>query len=178
MMRLPAIRFSALLCYVIMAITSFSACSKKDDESPDLSKDYHFSASFDGRKVNLRVVKFQGGGNDNRWEQIVIGGNETSDVKSPSLDFEIWRLGGNISAGKYVTTSEPEMVVRYAIQQADGTMVYNTTNFDDVVTVNIETISKEGIKGTLSGTIRNMAGQAISITDGSFNLPYNILVNP
>ncbi|BAV06449.1 hypothetical protein FLA_2468 [Filimonas lacunae] len=70
------------------------------------------------------------------------------------------------------------MIARYAVQQPDGTLLYNTANSNDVFTVKIEAISQEGIKGTFSGTVRNLAGQAISITDGSFNLPYQTLINP
>jgi hypothetical protein len=34
------------------------------------------------------------------------------------------------------------------------------------------------VGGTFSGTVRIIAGKAISITEGSFNLPYETRVNP
>lgn len=175
--------FLVPLCFLII-VFCMSACSKDDGGGNSSSSgDYFFRATVGGRKVDFHTVNFQGGGNDNRWEHIVVGGYEDSYPSSggpvpPSLDFEIWRTGGNIVPGTYTTPAEPNMIARYAVQQPDGTLLYNTSFSDDVFTVNIEAISKEGIKGSFSGTVRNMAGQAISITDGSFNLPYQTLINP
>ena len=176
-------KLRSVFLYLAVITLSISACKKDNGGGTNAANDYYFKASLDGRKINFHTVNFQGGGNDNRWEHIVIGGYETSYPASggdvpPSLDFEIWRLGGNITAGTYVTPAEPEMIARYAVQQPDGTLLYNTSYSDDVFTVKIEAISKDGIKGTLSGTVRSMAGQAIIITDGSFNLPYQTLINP
>ncbi|MFH7015555.1 hypothetical protein [Flavobacterium sp. FlaQc-47] len=173
-------------CITIIFL-GLTACSKDDGGGSDAStsKDYYFKASLDGRKIDFRVVKFQGGGNDNRFEQIVVGGYETSFPTTsgatlpPSLDFEIWNLGGNITAGTYTTPSELVMIARYAIQTKNGTLLYNTSYSDDLFTVKIEKISKEeGIKGIFSGTVRNFEGAPISVTDGSFNLPYDKLINP
>ncbi|WP_294205113.1 hypothetical protein [uncultured Chryseobacterium sp.] len=169
------------LCFAILGI-GMSSCSKDDDTGGE-SGDYYFRASIDGRKVNFHNAIFQGGGNDNRWEHIVVGGNEASyptdgSLPSPSLDFEIWRNGGNITAGTYTTPAETGMITRYAIQKKEGTLIYNTSYGDDVFSVNIETISKEGIKGTLSGKVRSMDGTVINVTEGSFNLPYDTMINP
>jgi hypothetical protein len=57
-------------------------------------------------------------------------------------------------------------------------MLYNTSNARDVFTVKIDAISKDGIKGTFSGTLTNSAGASLSVKEGSFNLPYDQLVNP
>lgn len=173
-----------LLCVCMLALF-FCGCSGGDDEPEANTAEYYFKATLDGRKINFYTVNFQGGGNDNRFEQIVIGGSEApyptkaGELPSPSLDFEIWKLGGNITAGTYSTPAEPGMVARYAVQTPNGTILYNTRTADDVFTVKIESISKTGIKGTFSGMVRNLdTGKAIEITDGIFNLPYEDIVNP
>lgn len=172
-----------LSLYLVMAACSITACSKDDGGGDSPSSKYYFKATVGGRKIDFHSVIFQGGGNDDKWEHIVVGGVETSYSTSggplpPSLDFEIWRLGSNIGPGAYVNPVEPNMIARYAIQHPDGSQVYNTSYSDDAFTVNIEAISKSGIKGTFSGTVRSLAGEAISITEGSFDLPYETLVNP
>lgn len=180
LIRKPLSSFWATLCFIVITIC-LSACSKEDDGAGAPSGDYYFRAKIGGKAINFHSVNFQGGGNDNRFEQIVIGGHEASDPPSgpvsPSFDFEIWRVGGNITAGTYTTPGE-NMIARYAIQKSDGTLIYNTSYGDDVFTVKIEAISKTGIKGTFSGTVRSLAGEAISITDGTFNLPYETIINP
>jgi len=173
--------FSKLLYLVIIAL-SLSAC-KKDGGGGELTGDYYFSARLDGRKIDFHTVNFQGSGADGRFEHIVVGGYETSYPTSggpvpPSLDFEIWKLGGNITPGSYATPAEQKMIARYAVQKSDGTLLYNTSFANDIFTLKIESISKTGIKGTFSGTLRNMAGQSISVSEGSFNLPYKTIVNP
>lgn len=174
MKKTPAFRFAAMLCYALL-VFGISSCSKSDDPKPDNSG-YHFTATIGGKKVVMHNAKFQGGGNDGRWEHVVVSGSETTSVTSPSLDFEIWRLGGDITPGTYVTPAETGMISRYAVQLSGGTLVYNSQH--DVFTVKIDAISKDGIKGTMTGTLRSDGGESISITDGEFNLPYDVLVNP
>lgn len=180
-----AARLVQQLFYASAIILLFSACSSDDGGSDENKSDYYFRASVGGRKIDFRTAKFQGGGNDDRFEMIVVGGfdgphpTKTGEVMPPSLDFEIWRVGGNITAGTYSTPAELEMMGRYAIQTKDGTILYNTAIGDDLFTVKIESISKKGIKGTFEGTVRNVSsGETISITEGTFNLPYDEIVNP
>ncbi|WP_289659184.1 hypothetical protein [Flavobacterium panacagri] len=171
--------------FCILGLTFlFVACSSDDSRSDQTESDYYFRASLDGRKVDFYDVNFQGGGNDNRFEHIVVGGFEApyptkvGDQIPPSLDFEIWRTGGDIKAGTYSTPTEPEMVARYAVQKQNGTIVYSTRTADDIFTLKIESISKNGIKGTFSGKVRNLdSGVAIEITEGTFNLPYEDIIN-
>lgn len=173
-----------MLFYAAISAVLFSACSSDKDRAPKAESEYYFRASLNGRKVEFYNVNFQGGGNDNRFEQIVIGGYEAPFPKigeplPPSLDFEIWKLGGDIKAGTYSTPADEEMVARYAVQTPNGTILYSTRTADDIFTVKIESISKSGIKGTFSGKVRNLdSGQAIAITEGAFNLPYLDIVNP
>ncbi|WPQ62051.1 hypothetical protein SIO70_27190 [Chitinophaga sancti] len=181
--KTPSLKLLRAFIFSVIVSLAFSSCSKNDEDGSDSSSDYYFIAAIDGRKVNFHTVNFQGGGNDNRWEHIVVGGYETSYPTSgqpvpPSLDFEIWRLEGNITVGTYSTPVEEKMIARYAVQTSEGTLLYNTSFANDVFTLKIEAISKQGIKGTFSGTVRNMAGVAICISDGSFNLPYETIVNP
>lgn len=180
-----ATRLVQQLFYVSAFIVLFSACSSDDGGSDENKSDYYFRASVGGRKIDFRTAKFQGGGNDDRFEMIVLGGfdgphpTKTGELMPPSLDFEIWRVGGNITAGTYSTPAELEMIGRYAIQTKEGTILYNTAIGDDLFTVKIESISKKGIKGTFEGTVRNVSsGETISITEGTFNLPYDEIVNP
>ena len=180
-----ASRLVQQLFYVSAFIILFSACSSDDGGSDENKSDYYFRASVAGRKIDFRTAKFQGGGNDDRFEMIVVGGfdgphpTKVGEQLPPSLDFEIWRVGGNITAGTYSTPAELEMMGRYAIQTKDGTILYNTAIGDDLFTVKIESISKKGIKGTFEGTVRNVSsGETISITEGTFNLPYDEIVNP
>ena len=180
-----AVKLVQQLFYASAFILLFSACSSDDGGSDENKSDYYFRASVGGRKIDFRTAKFQGGGNDDRFEMIVVGGfdgphpTKTGEVIPPSLDFEIWRVGGNITAGTYSTPAELEMMGRYAIQTKDGTILYNTAIGDDLFTVKIESISKKGIKGTFEGTVRNVSsGETISITEGTFNLPYDEIVNP
>jgi len=180
-----AVKLVQQLFYASAFILLFSACSSDDGGSDENKSDYYFRASVGGRKIDFRTAKFQGGGNDDRFEMIVVGGfdgphpTKTGEVMPPSLDFEIWRVGGNITAGTYSTPAELEMMGRYAIQTKDGTILYNTATGDDLFTVKIESISKKGIKGIFEGTVRNVSsGETISITEGTFNLPYDEIVNP
>ncbi|MCP2025263.1 hypothetical protein L1276_000403 [Flavobacterium sp. HSC-32F16] len=172
-----------LFCILVLALL-FSACSGDDNGSDKAASGYYFRASLDGRKIDFYTVNFQGGGNDNRFEQIVIGGYETpfpkiGELAPPSLDFEIWKLGGDIKPGTYSTPADEGMAARYAVQTANGTILYSTRTADDIFTVKIESISKSGIKGTFSGKVRNGdSGTAIEITEGTFNLPYLDIVNP
>nr|WP_294782647.1 hypothetical protein [uncultured Flavobacterium sp.] len=172
------------LLYVSFTVLMLSSCSGSDSESDNNTSDYYFKATLDGRKINFHTVNFQGGGNDDRFEHIVLGGFETpypttGGIAPPSLDFEIWKLGGNITTGTYATPAEEGMIARYAVQTSNGTILYNTSNADDIFTVKIEAISKNGIKGTFSGKVRNLdSGKVIEITEGSFNLPYKDIVNP
>lgn len=171
----------------LLLVLFSSACSSDgggSDSEPNSGSDYYFRANLDGRKIDFKTVNFQGGGNDNRFEHVTVGGFEgphptkVGDLMPPSLDFEIWKLGGDIKAGTYSTPVDQEMVARYAIQTSNGTILYSTRTADDVFTVKIESISKKGIKGTFSGKVRNMdSGKAIEITDGVFNLPYMDVVN-
>ena len=167
----------------VFFLISLGGCKKDSDGGAEEAKDYFFKATVGGKEINYYSVNFQGGGNDDRWEHIVIGGSESSLLNNPKqlpprLDFEIWKQGGNIGVGTYSTPSEPLMIARYVVQTDQGSLIWNTSWADDVFTVKIEAISKQGIKGTFSGTVRNQAGQAVSITNGSFNLPYKDLVNP
>ena len=172
------------ILYVSVLAVLFSACSSDEGGSDKAESDYYFKATLDGRKIDFYTVNFQGGGNDNRFEQIVIGGYEApfskaGELAPPSLDFEIWKQGGDITAGTYSTPTDQEMVARYAVQTKDGTILYSTRTADDIFTVKIESISKSGIKGTFSGKVRNLdSGIAIEITEGTFNLPYLDIVNP
>ncbi|RZJ54458.1 MAG: hypothetical protein EOO44_04930 [Flavobacterium sp.] len=173
-----------LFFYTAISTIVLSGCSSDEGGSDKNESDYYFRATLDGRKVDFYNANFQGGGNDNRFEHIVIGGYETPFPKigeplPPSLDFEIWKLGSDIKAGTYSTPAEEEMVARYAIQTTNGTILYSTRTADDIFTVKIESISKSGIKGSFSGTVRNLdSGKAITITEGTFNLPDSDLVNP
>lgn len=176
--------FTKQLFHVFFLALVLVSCSSDDNGSDNSGSDYYFRASLDGRKVDFYDVNFQGGGNDNRFEHIVVGGFEApyptkvGELIPPSLDFEIWRTGGDIKAGTYSTPTEPEMVARYAIQTTNGTIVYSTRTADDVFTLKIESISKNGIKGTFSGKVRNLdSGVAIEITEGTFNLPYEDIIN-
>jgi hypothetical protein len=178
-------RFVKQLFYVSILTVLFSACSSSDSESNNNESDYYFKATLDGRKINFYNANFQAAGNDNRFEYIILGGSEAPYPKiageqlPPSLDFEIWKIGGNITAGTYSTPAELEMVARYAVQTANGTILYSTRAADDVFIVKIESISKNGIKGTFSGKVRNLeSGVAVEVTDGSFNLPDSDIINP
>lgn len=166
----------------LAALLALTGCSKKETGGGPAG-DYYFKATLDGRKINYHSVNFQGGGEDGRWEHIVVGGVESTPPANgspgpPGLDFEIWRLGGNIGPGSYSTPVEEGMIARYFIQTENGTLLYNTSWGDDVFVLKIEAISKQGIKGSFSGTLRNQAGKTVSVTDGSFNLPYEDIVNP
>lgn len=172
------------LLYTSLTVLLFSACSS-DSGSDNSESDYYFKAALDGRDVSFYMVNFQGGGNDSRFEMINVGGFEkpfpskAGELAPPSLDFEIWKIGGDITPGTYSTPQEPEMVARYAVQTAEGTILYSTRTADDIFTVKIESISKSGIKGTFSGKVRNMdTGKVLEITQGRFNLPYEDIVNP
>jgi len=181
MWRQRLINHCRLFVYLFITTLALSGCTKKSEGSS--SGDYYFSAKLNGVKKDFFTVKFQGDGNDNRWEHIVVGGYEspltgTNGKLSASFDFEIWLSGGNIGPGSYSTAALPNMISRYFVPKDNGQVGYNTLNGKDLFTVKIDAISKDGIKGTFNGTLRNSAGEAISVTDGSFNLPYDQLVNP
>jgi len=173
-----------LVCLALVFLF-LSGCSKKDSGGGGTEQldNYYFKATLDGRKINFRAANFQGGGNDDRWEHIVVGGFEGPWVPGdligpPGLSFEIWRLGGNIGTGAYSTPEEEKMTAKYNIQTANGTIIYNTYWADDKFNLKIDAISKKGINGSFSGTVRNEDGKAVKITEGSFNLPYEDLINP
>jgi len=172
---------SVCLALIILLLTG---CDKKEaGRGAEQSDDYYFKATLGGRKIVYRAANFQGGGNDDRCEHIVVGGFEgpwiPGDPIGPDgLSFEIWRLGGNIGPGQYSTPAEKNMTAKYTIQTEGGTIIYNTYWADDLFNLKIDAISKQGIKGSFSGTVRNQEGKAVSITEGSFNLPYEDLINP
>lgn len=180
-MRKPT-NFCKVLFYLVMASLMISACSK-DDGGGKPSGDYYFRATLDGVKKEFYTVNFQGGGEDGTWEHVVVGGYEARYPTNggpvpPSLDFEIWRTGGSIVPGTYNSPADPGIISRYAVQTDNGTLLYNNVYNDDKYTIKIEAISMDGIKGTFSGTLRTLEGKAITVTDGSFNLPFEELVNP
>lgn len=177
--------FAKQLFQIFFLALVLVSCSSDDNGSDNSGSDYYFRATLDGRKIDFYDVNFQGSGNDNRFEHITVGGFEApyptkvGEQIPPSLDFEIWRIGGDIKAGTYSTPAESEMIARYTIQTANGTIVYNTSTADDIFTLKIESISKNGIKGTFSGKVRNLySGKAIEITEGTFNLPYEDIISP
>jgi hypothetical protein len=172
--------FSTILV-LVLTVLSFSGCS--NDEGGGNTSDYYFKATVDGREINFRSAQFQGGtGDNNIWEHVVVGADETiytgSGPLPPSLDFEIWDVGGNVTPGTYTTPTDDRLIVRYAIQTPEGTIVYNTSMYDSPFKVTIEAISKDGIKGKMEGTLQNEQGETRIITNGSFNLPFEELVNP
>jgi hypothetical protein len=177
-------RLTKKLLYFSLIALIFSSCSSDDNSTDNNTSNYYFKATLDGREINFYNANFQGSGNDGTFSHITIAGFEdhypTAQGTAPnSLDFEIWRIGGDIKAGTYSTTTEPEMVSRYAVQIQGGTIVYSTQAFNDTFTVKIESISRNGIKGTFSGKLRNLnSGEAIEVTEGSFNLPYEDIINP
>ena len=160
--------FSTILL-LALTVLSFSACS--NDEGGGNTSDYYFKATVDGREINFHSAQFQGGtGIDNIWEHVVVGADETTYTGSgplpPSLDFEIWDVGGNITPGTYATPADDRLIVRYAIQTPEGTIVYNTSMYDSPFKVTIEAISKDGIKGKMEGTLQNEQGEPRIITNG------------
>jgi len=177
-----------LFVYAIVPTLLFSACKKDKDAAAPGKGDYYFKATFNGKEQDFsHTANYQGMfSDDGRLVMIVVGGHtagtsEGGSVAAPSFDFEIWRTNGNITAGTYDTRDEAEgvMISRYAIQSSGGTILYNTIPDGAYVTVKIDEISNKGIKGTLSGVIINEStGESITVTNGSFNFPYETVINP
>lgn len=180
----PAVLLCRTLFYLALVSLTLQGCSRKHTaEGSGNSGDYYFRATLGGSKKDFHLLKFQGGDADGPWQHIVVGGAEvftagTNGDTGRNLNFEIFRTGGNITPGSYSTLEEKQMIARYAIQKSGGTVLYNTVNGPDNFILKIDAISGDGIRGTFSGTLRNDAGVAISVTDGSFNLPYDQMVNP
>jgi hypothetical protein len=168
------------ITFSLLFLLSLSACSKKSDSetNADDSK-YYFMATLNGKKINFFDANFQGGGNDGKWEHIVIGGDEDKTSNSPSLDIELWMTGGNIKTGTYDFNLNRNFISRYAIQEANNTIIYNT-EYDGVrdYKINITELSKDGIRGTFSGTLKLKGSTKVYIvTDGDFYLPYQKIIN-
>ena len=177
--------YNKIIIAIGFIILIVNGCSKSGlNQDDNLSEKYYLKATIDGRKLNYRMVNFQGDLNKDGFEYIVIGGregssiNNQSTVDSPGLDFEISRPSGNISVGTYSTISEEDMVARYFIQTPAGTSLYDTNLAKDLFVVKIDAISKQGITGSFYGTLRNQSGKTINVANGDFKLPYEEIINP
>lgn len=99
------------LKFILLVLLFAVGCSKKKEDKTVLSN-YYFRATFDGKEVKFSSANFQGNEVDGGWQHMVIGAVERTSVSSfppPSFDFEIWRIGGNITKDGYSTTTEPDM---------------------------------------------------------------------
>lgn len=164
--------------YIAAVSISLYSCSSDDSSADDNNcNGYYFKAIVKDKEMKCHLAKFEGGGEDNRWEHIAVGGSVIRD-NGLFLNFKICKKGGNIKPGIYSTPLEPEMVARFGITFPEGIYNYDTNNAKDTFTVKIEKINEDGIKGTFYGTVRNKSGQPISIKEGSFNVPHDTLVFP
>lgn len=128
------------------------------------------------------MASYQLGGDKGSIEFVTIGGTESSNptdgVLANGFTFEIWRAGGSLNTGTYDVRTEEDMYVVYYLQSKNRTIEYDATWANDPFIVKIDAISKTNIKGSFSGTLRNELGQTISVTEGAFHLPNEVIINP
>lgn len=178
----PMIRSMILLMFVGLVI-GVTSCRNGNESEPQ----YYLKAKINGQQKDfLKNAKFQA--DINTWQHLVLGGDQiTQSSLDAGFDIEIWNEGGTLKTGIYTyqpngDSTDPtdySITCRYAIQQPNGTLVYNpydTENF----TFTITELSKEkGIRGTFSGTISSLdvPGQVWTVENGEVYLPYNVMVN-
>lgn len=183
---------------VLVVVFAFFGCSKDDNDGGAGNK-YYFKAKVNNEPYNfLHTAQFQGGGNDNKWQHIVIHGY-VSDYdsfkpleESPhGFGFDLWNEGGDFPPGTYTQNGggsydneDPltySIDMEYHIQTADqGTIQYDARETEDFTLTIIEVSKSKGVKGTFKGTISNEdnINDKKVITDGEFYLPFEELVNP
>lgn len=191
---------SVLLSIFVLGLLSMTSCGKNDGDSPSSGQSkYYFRAKLNGKQQDfLHGAQFQGGGNDNKWQHIIFAGYESNiDASKPieqwphDFTIDMWNEGGDFPPGTYTEagggsydTEAPndyDVDGEYHIQTADnGTLQYDARETNDF-TMTITGISEEkGIKGTFRGTLTNENdfSDKITVTDGEFYLPLDIIVNP
>jgi hypothetical protein len=165
--------------FILILLLVLMGCAKKDDIT---TKDYYLKATINGKKINFKMASYQLGGDKGSIEFITIGGTEgstpTDAASANGFTFEIWRAGGSLSAGTYDVRTEEDMYAVYYIQSKNGTIEYDATWANDAFIVEIDVVSKTNIRGSFFGTLRNELGQTISITEGAFHLPNEVIINP
>lgn len=181
----------------IVGCLFFSGCKKGGGEAPPENA-YYFRAKLNGvQKDFLHVAKLQGGGNDNRWEHMILGGyDEAFDPATPledlPLDFEIeiWNEGGNITAGTYTEaaggpydTEAPndyDLDGERHVQTSNGTDQYDASESKDFKLIITELSKEKGIKATFTGTLihEDNPNDIIHVTEGEIYLPYDKVINP
>lgn len=157
-------------------------CSKGGNDTKP-SNEYYLRATVGEKKIDFHMANFQLGESNGKITYVTVGGVETSPPSDGTLppsgfDFSIWKLNGDITLGTYLTNIEEDMSATYFIYANKRQIFYDTISANDVFAVKIDAISKKGIKGSFSGTVRNETGEAIKVTDGYFNLPYQTIINP
>ena len=182
---------------VLMAGVLFSGCSKEDGGGT--YNTYYFKANINGEQYNfLHSAKFQGGGNDNKWQHIVISGyisatdgSEPLEQQPHSFGFDLWNEGGDFPPGTYtqnggiwdgvddIRAETYSIDMEYFIQTKEGTVQYDARETGDFTLEIIEINQSNGIKGKFKGTIshEDNINDKMVITEGEFYLPYNELVN-
>ncbi|RYE39315.1 MAG: hypothetical protein EOP48_25935 [Sphingobacteriales bacterium] len=164
--------------FMLILLLVLMGCAKKDDIT---TKDHYLKATINGKKINFKMASYQLGGDNGSIEFVTIGGTESSTPADGALangfTFEISRAGGSLTAGTYDVRAEEDMYAVYYIQSQNGTIEYDATWANDAFIVKIDVISKTNIKGSFSGVLRNELGQTISITEGTFHLPNEVIVN-
>ncbi|WP_300673167.1 hypothetical protein [Soonwooa sp.] len=178
---------------VLVLVVGCRSSSSNDDDFSTTSNKYYYTAKLDGVETNfLHTAILQGGGNGGRMEHIVLAGyiksfptTGNANDTPPAFVFEIWNMGGNITAGIYDGVKggsyDDDSPDTYSLDAEYLPSV--TTQFDAADTknfvLNITELSKEnGIKATFSGTLtsRDFPGKTITVTDGKLYLPFNKLV--
>ncbi len=181
---------------MLMANVLSTGCSKNDDGGAD--NKYYFRAKVNGQQYDfLHSAQFQGGGNDNKWQHITIGGYiSATDFSKPieesphAFGFDLWNEGGDFQPGTYTqngggpyddeSPSSYSIDMEYHIQTADqGTIQYDARETGDFTFEILEISKSNGIKAKFKGTIAHEddINDKKVITDGELYLPYEDIIN-
>lgn len=174
---------------MIAVLFVISGCEKDEEAAP--GADYYFEATLNGSEKDfLHQASFQGGGNDGRWEHIVIGGYE-EPIPPGELDEEdipaafvidLWNEGGTFETGTHISTGETPPDTPSPLDfSMDGEYHPDVTyQFDQRdngrFTLTITELSSEtGIKATFDGIITH-ENEVVEVTDGKLYLPFEEVV--
>lgn len=158
---------------VISLVAALLLCACRKNGTTENSPQYHLKAKFDGQwkefSKNVFSDKIENAGIISKLD---VTGYQGDDSSSPSLDFEIWGRGGaSIGTGTY---SEPanNILCRYSVQTASGTVVYGSQQNINDMSIVINELTPKYVRGTFNGTLTLNGGvRFIKITDGSFYAP-------
>lgn len=179
MMRNKLISYKlGIFCLICIG---FLGCGKSNTNGSG-NDEVYFECKLNGK---LHKFNFHTNANDkpptDKVQFVVIGGNETEDILSPSFGIDML-IPESVKEQTYQVAggSAPELDGQYCIQLFDGKKHTGTycymggRNDKSNFKLTITSLTKWGVKGTFSGLLSSYDDKTfITVTEGRFSAPYN-----